>query len=153
MALCPAHDNAANRASVADAWQHLLKNDIAEQTRIAQSRTQAAVHRADVRFLAGGMLSFLCQSCAPTPQGTLRIVSPEGEQTFIPMQHVREFSVRPHAEQNESALSARAEGQAIMQARALDQSEEKKKALLSALGANEQDLEKALPGGDQYTRS
>jgi hypothetical protein len=42
------------------------------------------------------MLSFLCTACTPTAQGTLCIEHPDGERTFIPMQHVREYSLRPY---------------------------------------------------------
>ena len=106
LALCPAHDNAENRLAVAAAWQALLNNDIAGQLAVARYRAQPKVQTATVRFMAGGMLSFLCLSCAPTEQGTLRIEHPDGEQTFIPMQHVREYSLRPSLPEDNDGAEA-----------------------------------------------
>jgi len=106
LALCPAHDNEENRLAVAAAWQILLNNDIAGQLAVARYRAKPKLQTATVRFMAGGMLSFLCLSCAPTEQGTLRIEHPDGEQTFIPMQHVREYSLRPSLPEDKDSEEA-----------------------------------------------
>lgn|GEM_PF-5477798 len=84
-----------NRLAVTDAWEEMIRRDIAGQLAVARYRVNPILQTACVRFTAGGMLSFLCTACTPTAQGTLRIDHPDGEHTFIPMQHVREYSLRP----------------------------------------------------------
>jgi len=96
LALCPKHDNASNRLAVADAWREMIRQSIAGQLAVAKHKVNPIVQTACVRFTAGGMLSFLCTACMPTEQGTLRIDHPDGERTFIPMQQVREYSLRPY---------------------------------------------------------
>lgn len=95
-ALCPEHDTADNRLIVIKKWQDMLSQDIQAMTSVAQHKAAApSIRMATVRFTGGGMLSLPCLSCAPTSQGTLRLVMPDDSQTFIPMQHIREYSLRP----------------------------------------------------------
>lgn len=96
LALCQGHDNEANRLAVADAWEKMIRQSIAEQLAVAKYKANPIMQTACVRFNAGGMLSFLCTACTPTEQGTLCIDHPDGERTFIPMQHIREYSLRPY---------------------------------------------------------
>jgi len=96
LALCPEHDNAVNRLAVAKAWKEMIRQNITEQMAMAKYKANPIIQTACVRFTAGGMLSFLCTACMPTQQGTLRIDHPDGERTFIPMQQVREYSLRPY---------------------------------------------------------
>ena len=103
LALCAEHDNAPNRLAVANVWREMLKKDIAGQMAVARHKAVPVIQTATVRFTAGGMLSFLCTACAPTEQETLRIDHPDGERTFIPMRHVREYSVRPYIQEEAEA--------------------------------------------------
>ena len=96
LALCPEHDNADNRLAVTDAWEKMIRKTMAEQFAMTRHRAKPIIQMTCVRFTAGGMLSFLCTVCMPTEQGTLRIDHPDGERTFIPLQHVREYSLRPY---------------------------------------------------------
>ncbi len=102
LALCAEHDNAANRLSLANAWRTMLQSDIAGQSSVARHKAGAILRMLTVRFTAGGMLSFPCTACAPTDHGSLRIDLPNGEQSFIPLIHVREYSIRPYTPPEES---------------------------------------------------
>lgn len=95
LALCPEHDNRENRLAVVRAWRDMLDADIATQNTVARQKAQPLLHTANIRFTGGGMLSFLCTSCTPTEQGTLRLDGPDGGQTYIPLQHIREYSLSP----------------------------------------------------------
>lgn len=98
LALCPEHNTPDNRLAVVNAWHTLLEREAAIMTGIAEFRAAApSLQTATVHFTGGGMLSFTCLSCSPTEQGTLCIESPDGARNFIPMQHIREYSVRPYA--------------------------------------------------------
>ena len=48
-----------------------------------------------VRFIAGGMLTFTCRACFPTEHKSLCLESPDGARTYIPMDQIREYTVRP----------------------------------------------------------
>jgi len=106
LALCSEHDNAANRLAVSDAWREMIRKNIAEQMAVAKHKAKPIIQTACVRFSAGGMLSFLCTACLPTGQGTLRIDHLDGERTFIPMQQVREYSLRPYIPEEFTAEEA-----------------------------------------------
>ena len=98
LALCPEHNTPENRLAVVKAWRALIEREAAIMTGIAGFRAAApSLQTATVHFTGGGMLSFTCLSCSPTTQGTLCIESPDGARNFIPMQHIREYSVRPYA--------------------------------------------------------
>ncbi len=102
LALCAGHDTPENRAIVSKVWEERQRSEIAAVSDIA--RHKAAPDEANlvtVHFSGGGMLSFTCTSCAPTEQGTLRIEETDGTQTFVPMQHVREYTVRPVGKKKE----------------------------------------------------
>jgi hypothetical protein len=94
LALCPEHDTAANREAMEREWQQLLEKEAALALSIAGRKAAPRVYAVTVRFTGGGTLSFTCLSCAPTPQDTLRIEAPDGAQTFIPLRHIRDYSVR-----------------------------------------------------------
>ena len=97
MALCAEHNTPENRVKVIRAWHKLLEQDVIARTEVAQFKADApSLKTANVHFTGGGMLSFVCTECAPTPQGTLRIQTPDGGQTFVPMQHIREYTVLPY---------------------------------------------------------
>ncbi|MDR0338677.1 MAG: hypothetical protein LBH65_00190 [Desulfovibrio sp.] len=78
LALCAEHNTKENRLAVVKAWQALFLRNIAVMTDIAQRKQAPSLHVATIHFSGGGMLSFTCTSCVPTPQGTLRITSPDG---------------------------------------------------------------------------
>ena len=98
MALCAEHDNAKNRTQVIRAWRALHERDIVSMTTAARHKAAAALQVASVHFTGGGMLSFICTACTPTDTGTLRIDDADGNNTFIPLQHVREYTLRPCAD-------------------------------------------------------
>lgn len=104
LALCSDHDTASNRLAVVKAWRIMLNRDIADQTAVARHKAKPVIQTATVRFTAGGMLSFVCTACTPAENGVLRIDHPDGEQSYIPMQHILEYSVRPHIAE-EAALA------------------------------------------------
>jgi hypothetical protein len=97
LALCPRHDTPQNREIVKDAWHEGHKRGISAMTSVARHRASAGLHVVSIHFTGGGMVSFACTACAPTDQGTLRIDDADGKQTYIPVQHIREYTVRPYA--------------------------------------------------------
>lgn len=97
LALCAEHNTPENRVKVSNAWHDLLEQDLTALTEVARYKVDApSLKTANVHFAGGGLLSFVCTDCAPTPQGTLCIHTPDDSQTFIPMQHIREYTVRPY---------------------------------------------------------
>lgn len=96
MALCAQHDTEENRRLVAAAWLARQEKAVATLTTVARQKSSPGIQLATVHFTGGGMLSFTCTRCAPTQQGTLLIEQPDGTHTFIPMQHVREYTIRPY---------------------------------------------------------
>ena len=98
LALCPEHDTAKNRLIVSNAWRERHEEEISAMTSIAKHKAVPALQVVSVHFTGGGMLSFVCTICAPTAQGTLRIDDADGKQTYIPMQHIREYTIRPYTE-------------------------------------------------------
>jgi hypothetical protein len=101
LALCPEHDTAKNRAAMERDWQALLEKDMALALSLAGHKAAPRVHAVTVRFLGGGTLAFTCLSCSPTPQNTLRVEKTDGTQTFIPMRHIRDYTVRAHGYRGE----------------------------------------------------
>ena len=98
LALCAEHDTPQNRLIVSRLWRDLNTQEIAAATAVARHKAAPILQVVSVHFAGGGMLSFTCTACAPTGQGTLRIDDADGKQTYIPMQHIREYVVRPHTE-------------------------------------------------------
>lgn len=98
LALCAEHDTVQNRVLVSRAWRNLTEREVFAMTSLARHKAAPALYVVSVHFTGGGMLSFTCTACAPTAQGTLRIDDADGNQTYIPMQHVREYTVRPHTQ-------------------------------------------------------
>lgn len=97
LALCAEHNTPENRLCVAKAWHALLTRDLAVMTDVLAFKAAVpSLQAATVHFTGGGMLSFTCLSCAPTEQGTLCLESPLGVRNYIPLQHIREYSVRPY---------------------------------------------------------
>lgn len=111
MALCAEHNTQDNRLAVAVAWQNMLRRDIALATSLARQRAESEPQVLSVHFTGGGMLSFTCVDCQATPHGSLRIEAADGSQTFIPLQHVREYVLRPLLESgvSETAPPGRAD--------------------------------------------
>ena len=104
LALCAEHDTAQNRLIVSRLWRDLNQQEIAAATLVARHKAAPILQVVSVHFTGGGMLPFTCTACTPTGQGTLRIDDANGKQTYIPMQHIREYTVRPHAEPVEEKL-------------------------------------------------
>lgn len=100
LALCAEHNTQENRLAVARAWQNMLRSEIASMTDVARAKAAPFEQLITVHFNGGGMLSFICIACGTTAQNTLRIDAPDGSRTYIPMQHVREYSVRPHMDED-----------------------------------------------------
>lgn len=95
LALCAEHNNAENRRAVALAWQELLRRGIESATNLARHKAEPSAQVVTVHFTGGGLLSFTCLKAAPTEHGTLCIEAPDGSRTYVPMQHVREYVLRP----------------------------------------------------------
>lgn len=96
LALCSEHNTRENRLSVVKAWYSRLEQDISSMSTVSRQKAAPFLHTANIHFIGGGMLSFLCTACTPTEQHTLRIDAPDGSRTYIPLQHIREYSVSPH---------------------------------------------------------
>ncbi|MDR1685879.1 MAG: hypothetical protein LBR82_05470 [Desulfovibrio sp.] len=103
IALCPEHDTAANREAMEREWRQLLEKETALALSLAGHKAAPRVYAVTVRFTGGGTLSFTCLSCAPTLQDTLRIEEPDGSLTFIPLRHIRDYTVRTHIFREEDA--------------------------------------------------
>lgn len=96
LALCPEHNTANNRLAVAKAWRSMLESDAANMARTAEYKSGGPyLQTVTVHFNGGGMVSFICLDCSPTQHATLRIKTPDDGCSYIPMQHIREYSVRP----------------------------------------------------------
>ena len=106
LALCALHDTAENRERVREAWEAMQTAEISSFAQVSQQKAAPAVRMLVVHFSGGGMLSFRCTAVAPTAQGTLRIEQPDGTQTFIPLQHIREYSTHPWFADDQDAGSA-----------------------------------------------
>lgn len=103
LALCAEHDTPKNRLLVSRAWRELHERDISAMTAVARHKAAPALQVVSVHFTGGGMLSFTCTACTPTAQGTLRIEDADGKQTYIPMQHIREYTIRPYSKEEKEA--------------------------------------------------
>ena len=97
LALCAEHNTFENRLLVGRAWREMNEREIASMTSVARHKAAPSLQVASVHFTGGGMLSFTCTACGPTGQGTLRIDQADGTHTFIPLQHIREYAIRPYA--------------------------------------------------------
>ncbi len=95
LALCPDHDTLEHRMVVSSLWQERHLAAIAAATDVARHKAAPTAFIVTILFNGGGMLSFSCASCAPTAQNTLCIDELNGARTYVPLQHVREYSVRP----------------------------------------------------------
>lgn len=96
LALCAAHDTPENREYLKQAWEKLQQKELSAFALLSRQKASPVVQVATVHFSGGGMLSFTCTAVTPTEQGTLRIEQLDGTQTFIPMQHIREYSLHPY---------------------------------------------------------
>ena len=97
LALCAEHNTFDNRQLVGRAWRELNERGISAMTSVAKYKAAPILQVVSVHFTGGGMLSFTCTACTPTDRGTLRIDQADGTHTFIPMQHIREYALRPYA--------------------------------------------------------
>ncbi len=95
LALCSEHDTPAERVRVAQAWERLLQREIAAGSELAAYKAMKPPQILTVRFTAGGVLSFVCTHCEPTPHDTLRIATQDGSYTFIPMRQIAEYTLSP----------------------------------------------------------
>ena len=131
MALCKEHNTPDNRRAVAVSWQEMLRKDITLATRLARPKNKSGQHIVSVHFTGGGMLSFTCLDCRATEHGSLRIEAADGSQTFIPLQHVKEYVLRPVPEFAQEPADALFGEPEIQQ----------------TCGAEPEQLEPALPAG------
>lgn len=98
MGLCKAHDTPQNRVLVTKAWQDAQVRALSRAASVVAREAGDARLSVRVRFTAGGLLEFTCRACFPTEHNTLCLESPDGERTFIPLEQIREYTVRPLAE-------------------------------------------------------
>ena len=96
LALCKTHDTPENREKVAAAWQRMLTDSIAATVDVARQKTLTRHQLATIHFIGGGMASFSCLSCLPTPHGTLRIEEPDGTCHYLPLQQIRDYVLTPY---------------------------------------------------------
>ena len=97
LALCAEHDSAAKRREVEEAWHQKQLHELAAHSLVAEQKASPGKMLATVHFTGGGMLSFTCTAVSPTEQGTLKIEQLDGTLTFLPMQHIKEYSIRPYS--------------------------------------------------------
>ncbi len=95
MALCKNHDTPENRALVTKAWHEAQVRALARTASVAAHKAGDMPMMVQVRFAAGGMLTFTCRACFPTEHKSLCLESLDGSRTYIPLEHIREYVVRP----------------------------------------------------------
>jgi hypothetical protein len=95
LALCPEHDNSENRLSLRKAWHTLLTKNISTAINIARQKTSPDIQIISVHFMEGGSISFPCIACTPTEHESLFIQAPDGAKTYIPLRHIRDYTLRP----------------------------------------------------------
>ena len=95
MALCATHDTPENRALVTKTWHETQVRALSRTISFAAKKAGDAPQMVQVRFNAGGMLTFTCRACFPTEHKTLCLESLDGARTYIPLEHIREYTVRP----------------------------------------------------------
>ena len=95
MALCREHDTPENRAAVTRSWHEAQVRALSRSTAVAAHRAGDVPLMVQVRFSAGGMLTFTSRACFPTEQKTLCLEGLDGSRTYIPLEHIREYTVRP----------------------------------------------------------
>lgn len=96
LALCALHDSPERRREVEEDWQKRQIRDLAVYSQVATQKAAPVKMLVTVNFSGGGMLTFTCSAVSPTEYGTLRIEQLDGTLTFLPLQHVKEYSVRPY---------------------------------------------------------
>ncbi|MDR2161851.1 MAG: hypothetical protein LBO77_06930 [Desulfovibrio sp.] len=95
LALCPRHDSPENRKLLEMAWSLHLTRAIADAESVRRFKAAPPARKIiTVRFTAGGTISFQGAGCSPTPHNTLCIEEEDGGRIYIPMQQVREYTVR-----------------------------------------------------------
>lgn len=97
LALCPEHDTPGRRQEVAEAWKKQQVRELTAFSLVAEQKAAPGKMLATVHFTGGGMLSFTCRAVSPTGHGTLKVEQLDGTLTFLPMQHIREYSLRSYA--------------------------------------------------------
>lgn len=95
MALCAEHDTPSNQDKVREDWEKTLTKSIGLTNDLIMHKAAPGVQLLTVRFVGGGLLTFTCLDCEPTSQGSLRVDEVDGRHTFIPLQHVRTYSLTP----------------------------------------------------------
>ena len=95
LGLCHLHDNPENRITLQKAWQEMCEGLMKTAMVVAEHKAVPMLYSITVNFIGGGVLSFVGTRCQATPQGTLAVEEQNGETAFIPMQHIREYLVRP----------------------------------------------------------
>ncbi len=95
MALCSEHDTPENRAAVTKDWHQAQVRALDRRVKLAAEKTGAVPQTVQVRFSAGGLRSFTCRACFPTEHNTLCLEGLDGARTYIPLDQIREYTVRP----------------------------------------------------------
>jgi len=103
LALCPLHDNGENRLALEDAWRALLQAHISAVMNIARHKASPRLQVISVHFLEGGTLSFTCLSCSATSHDALCIEAPDGAKTYIPLRHIRDYTLRLYLPEDKSS--------------------------------------------------
>lgn len=98
LALCRLHDNPANRMTLEETWKKMSASLLRASLAVAEHKVQPVLYTVTVNFKGGGVLSVPCSGCKTTEQGTLAIEEKDGGTLFIPVQHIRDYTLRPVAE-------------------------------------------------------
>lgn len=106
MALCALHATPANQAVVAKEWKKRLEAAIGTANTVTEGKTASLPQLLTVRFTGGGLLTYACSGSSVTEQGSLRVDELDGKHTFIPMQHIRTYTISPLSKPQASAAES-----------------------------------------------
>ncbi len=98
LALCRRHDTPENRIALEKAWKDMSASMMRTVMSVTEHKARPVLYNLTVNFKGGGMLSFPCANCRTTDQGTLAVEEQDGGTVFIPMQHIRDYTMRPASE-------------------------------------------------------
>lgn len=94
MGLCPAHDTESEREKVFTLWQEMLTRRIGAKSSFSDGPV-VQEFQITVLYSGGGSMSFICEQHSVTPHGTLQLHQKGGGSTFIPLHHIKSYTVRP----------------------------------------------------------
>ena len=96
LGLCPKHDTTDNRRNVRRQWIQLMEEEAGRALTHRPDRDAKPLgHEVEIDFLDGGRRTIQCLQYEVMEGKDLLAISVEGEAVFYPLQHIRNFHVRP----------------------------------------------------------